>query len=211
MSFIPVPEVAECKLIYSDDNQVCMNTLYFSFGATPSAADLTLLAADVGAWWGSYIAPAVCNVVFLDEVIATDMGSQFGAQGTADPVIQGGVTTEQAPNNASPCISFRTGFRGRSFRGRNYIVGLPNANLNVNIVDFDFQDAIRSAYQRLIDKTAGITNPAWDWCVVSRFSGVDTNGKPVPRTTGIFTFVSEVLFVDSVVDSQRRRLPKRGG
>jgi len=46
--------------------------------------------------------------------------------------------------------------------------------------------------------------------VVSRFSGVDADGHPIPRTTGVSTLVASVAIVDPVIDSQRRRLPGRG-
>jgi len=46
--------------------------------------------------------------------------------------------------------------------------------------------------------------------VASRFSGVDGDGKPIPRTAGVVTPISNVIVVDRVLDSQRRRLPGRG-
>jgi hypothetical protein len=52
--------------------------------------------------------------------------------------------------------------------------------------------------------------PADDWVVVSRFSGVDVNGDPIPRAAGVVNIITAVLAVDNTVDSQRRRLPHRG-
>lgn len=201
MAFIPVPEVAHCKLIFADAGEPCLNDLYFALGATPTPADLALLATNVAGWWRNGPANFLSDQCTLQQVIATDLGTQFGAQGTAASGWPGQISTEQAPNNVAPCISFRTGFRGRSFRGRNYIVGVPNAVIDVNLLDAGWMASMVSEYNSLIDHTAGFTNPAWDWVVVSRFTGGG------PRTTGIFTFVETCLFTNNVVDSQRRRLP----
>jgi hypothetical protein len=46
--------------------------------------------------------------------------------------------------------------------------------------------------------------------VASRFSGVDSNGKPIPRSEGIGTPITSVTVVDPIIDNQRRRLPGRG-
>jgi hypothetical protein len=53
-------------------------------------------------------------------------------------------------------------------------------------------------------------SPADDWVVVSRFSGVDAEGHPIPRAAGVVNIITAVLAVDNTVDSQRRRLPHRG-
>jgi hypothetical protein len=204
MAYIPVPEVAHCKLIFNDAGEQCINDLYFSLGATPTAAQLSTLAADLGAWWRNGPANDLSDECTLVQVLATDLGSQFGAQGSFSSGWPGQITSEQVPNNVSPCISFRTGFRGRSFRGRNYLVGLPSQSVLVNTLDSAWMATMVGYYQQLIDHTAGITESAWDWVVVSRF----LDGGP--RVTGIFTFVSTVLFTDNIVDSQRRRLPGRG-
>jgi hypothetical protein len=45
---------------------------------------------------------------------------------------------------------------------------------------------------------------------VSRYSGIGTDGKPIPRTEGIATPVTQVVITDHTIDSQRRRLPGRG-
>jgi len=43
------------------------------------------------------------------------------------------------------------------------------------------------------------------------FGGVDPDtGKPIPRAEGVTTPVQSVVITDTIVDSQRRRLPGRG-
>jgi hypothetical protein len=45
---------------------------------------------------------------------------------------------------------------------------------------------------------------------MSRYSGVDEDGRPIPRVAGETADILSVLVVDATVDSQRRRLPGRG-
>lgn len=204
MAFIPVPEVVEAQLFYQDAGQTCMNTLYFNAGGTPALGDMQTLANSIQAWYNAAMADFISDQCALVKVVITDLGSQFGQQVVDISTITGQVTTEQAPNNVAPCISFRSQFRGRSFRGRNYIVGVPNASIDVNTLDPTWMTNIASAYGQMLPGGGFAFPGLYEWVVVSRY----TNGGP--RTTGIFTAVQSVGFTDNVVDSQRRRLPGRG-
>lgn len=204
MAFIPVPDAVHVQMIMADDGQVCMNDLYFNAGGTPTAGDLATLVVDLNGWWAANYAPNVCDTVLLLEVRAQDMGSTTGAYASYLSAEAGAVTSEQAPNNVAPCISFRTPFRGRSSRGRNYIVGLPNAMVNINTMDSAFTIAMRTCYEQLLPGGSVTLPGLYEWVVVSRYTG------GAPRTTGVFFNVVSCGFVDNTVDSQRRRLPGRG-
>jgi hypothetical protein len=105
-------------------------------------------------------------------------------------------------------VSFRTESRGRSFRGRNYIVGLTEDQVTGNDFASGITGLFQAVYELLLDFGQDI---AWAWVVASRFSGVDpVTHDPIPRTTGIATVVTAVTVVDNFVDSQRRRLTTRG-
>jgi hypothetical protein len=100
-------------------------------------------------------------------------------------------------------VSFRSALSGRSFRGRNYIPCLTNSQVTGNLIDVSWQGDIINAYAELLFG-GGALPAGWVWVVVSRF----TNN--LPRVTGIFSEVFSVLVTDTIVDSQRRRLPGRG-
>jgi hypothetical protein len=68
-------------------------------------------------------------------------------------------------------------------------------------------DAFITAYEQLL--TVGSIISA-EWVIVSRFSGVDADKKPIPRAAAVITPITAVTVVDNIVDSQRRRLPGRG-
>jgi len=210
MPFVPVADTAlvECRMLY--DGQRVENTLWFQNEGGPfDPGPLGDLAAIVHTWWQDHYSTLVSDLVTLSEVVATDMASETGAQvsvsasGDIGQQIGGGM-----PGNVSLAVSFRTTARGRSFRGRNYLVGVPTEQMvTISSVESAYAADVATEYTALI---AAAVAGSFDWVVASRFSGVDGDGKPIPRTAGVVTPISNVIVVDRVLDSQRRRLPGRG-
>jgi hypothetical protein len=210
MPFVPVPDTFLVELRMTCDLQQVENTLWFDVGETPNQANMSDTLDAVFGWWKDEIAPLLNVNVELRELVATDMSSATGPQVAFTPTTDnlGALSEELLPNNVSLTVSFRTAQRGRSFRGRNYVVGLSRTQINASTVIEGVVDGFQAGYQNLI-AAAGIVGATW--VVASRFSGVNpTTGKPIPRTTGIATPITTVVVVDPFVDSQRRRLPTRG-
>ena len=210
MPFVPVPNTALVEVRLEQDLQRVENTLWF-LRETPWAVDALLALNNyITAWWIDTMSPLVSNTVSLREVACTDMASATGPQVTLPPPLpQDGQNTAPAlPNNVTISVSFRTAQRGRSFRGRNYFIGLTEADVVANTVIGVQVTAIQDAYEELL--TVGDTVTGVEWVAVSRFSGVDADGDPIPRVTGISTPIISVTVVDPIIDSQRRRLPARG-
>lgn len=204
MPYVPVPDTLQAELRFTWAGQQVENTLYFtgSAGVTPS------LATDLGdaliGWWTGQFAPIMSNTLTLVEVFLTDLttNTSFTVSDTSGLPVTGASTTDSEPNNVSLCVSFRTVQRGRSGRGRNYVPGLTEAQVNGNVVGATTISDITGAYSILLG--AGSFVAGLQWVVVSRFH----NG--VERTTGLAIPITTVLVVDNIVDSQRRRLPGRG-
>jgi len=210
MPFVPVPNCVEAEIRMTWDLQEVENTLYFDFGDTPTVGGMVTLMNDLFDWWTTNMAPLIFGGVQLREIVVTDISSATGPQVSFTPPIAefGSASGASLPNNVSFTVSFRTASRGRSFRGRNYVVGLTEGAVVGNTVDTAVVNAYIAAYAEL--KNSPILDDGV-WSVVSRFSGVNpTTGKPIPRTTGIATPITSVIVVDSTIDSQRRRLPGRG-
>jgi hypothetical protein len=201
MPFIPVPNVAMVELLYTQDDQKMENTLYFENENPWSAIGLTTLAEEIIAWWTTNIRPNVSNTVTFRGVKATSLESETAPAVEVPSGLAGGGTSPAMPNNVTAAIKFLTALRGRSFRGRNYIVGLMDEAVSQNDLSTITAGNYSNGYLELLD-TSVITNGIW--VVVSRF----TNGDP--RTTGVSEPVTGVTFTDFTVDSQRRRLPGRG-
>lgn len=210
MPFVPVENTAlvECRMHY--DNQKVENTLWVENESAWDGDSLAELATEVKDWWVASYSTICSNTVALNEVVCTDMTSETGAQASlAGAGAAGGVGSGSLPGGTAFTVSFRTALRGRSFRGRNYIVGIPqDFRSGISGVDVDYVEAVINAYN---DFKSAISTAGWTWVVVSRFSGIGgTPPKPLPRTAGVTTPVASVICTDAVLDSQRRRLPGRG-
>lgn len=210
MAFIPVPDVAHVRLEGVVDGQQTINDLDFRLSGGIVLATLQSLVTNLGDWFTLSFAPVVSEAWSTVAIHARDVSAEFSFVVDVAPTpTAGGVSGEPAPNNVAACISFRTGTAGRSFRGRNYIPAIPNSLVDVNTLDPAFMSSAQNAYA-LLGPGGGALPAGWEWVVVSKFSGVDTDGKAIPRATGISTAVTNILFTNSIVDSQRRRLPGRG-
>lgn len=210
MPFIPVANTVLAEIRMTADLQQVENTLYFEFPAAPTLASMQTLADDLQAWWIASYAGQIWSGVELREITLTDLTSSSGPQLTQVPPsgTLGDLSNPPLPTSVTLTVSFRTALRGRSFRGRNYVVGLVESQTtSANEIDSTTIAAWASTYTDLfaVAADAGVT-----WVVVSRFSGVDGSGNPIPRAAGVTTPVTTVVIVDNVVDSQRRRLPGRG-
>jgi len=186
------------------------NTLWVRQVDTWDAGAINTLLVLLKAWWIEFYATITTDEVFLTEIVATDQTTETSITANIDgensPGEQAGGTL---PGNCSLTASFRTNNRGRAFRGRNYIVGIPIEQMSsVDTVQSAYVDLIVTAYDAL--KTQ-LSDSDYSWVVASRFSGVDPDtGKPIPRVAGVTTAITSVQVVDPIIDSQRRRLTGRG-
>lgn len=203
MAFVPVPMTIQAEVRMLLDDQRVENTLYFHFLDVYTVTDIENLGDQLITWWTDNYAPIVTNAVLLREIYLTDLTSATAPAVTRVPATPtfGGSGSATLPANVSFCVSFRTASRGRSFRGRNYIVGLIQSSVTLNTLAEEYVSDIIAAYN---DLPAIALAADTEWVVVSRF----TNNAP--RVTGIFTPITTVVAVDNTIDSQRRRLPGRG-
>lgn len=210
MAFVPVANTVLVETRMLLDNQQVENTFTIRFETAPNPSVLDILATDFRDWWISDYADLVSDELELREVVVTDLTTQTGPQfSLAAPIgTTGTITGSVLSNNVSLCVSFRTANRGRSFRGRNYIAGVPAASVVQNNAVAGYVSNVVAAYEKLLPGGGALSSGTW--VVASRFSGVDSAGKPIPRAAGVTTPITGVVVVDSTIDSQRRRLPGRG-
>lgn len=202
MAFIPAVDVAQVSLRYTRDFQDLENTLYFLRDTSIDLAGLEALGLAVQTWWITEHRALVSAQVSYREIFVRDLTTQSGLerQFIVDPPQTGAVAGDAVPSNVTFSISFRTGFAGRSFRGRNYIPPINEGQISANRMLAPIVADWITVYQNL-----GAAIPAdWTWVILSRFS----DGQP--RVNGLPTPVLGVQVADDVVDSQRRRLPGRG-
>ena len=187
------------------DGQLTNNVLYFQLaGGDPTAVQVQTLAELLDTWYSTAVLPNLNEAFQYRSVTTQAINVGFGFLGIANAGSgTGGVDGESMSNNVNPCISFRTATAGRSFRGRNYIPGISVSDVDGNMIDTAWALALQAAYLGLT--SAGAFDPEpFNWVVASFF----LNGAP--RGSAVGTIITNAIFTDLVVDSQRRRLPGRG-
>lgn len=203
MAFQPAPNIAQIQVVGRADGQVTINNQFFELsGGGITAVNLEAITIASANWAVSQLAPLLSEDWSFERSIGTDLTLIDGPRvEIANPTV-GGVAGEAAPNNVACCVSFRTAARGRSFRGRNYVPGIPNSVIDLNAMSPTFLSDISTAYSLMIG--AGTFEAGWQWVVLSR----ETAGAP--RANGIGSPVTSVTFSTPYVRSMRSRSVGRG-
>jgi len=200
MPFVPVPNTIEVEAIYELDGQRLENTMYFERASLPTLEEVTNFLAGVNTIIQQNLLPLLSNSIRLVELVGTllETAESFSVSQVVNPPVSGGVANESSPSNVAYCVTFQTALRGRSNRGRNYIAGIPIDSVSTNTVTQNFRTGLLDFYETL---KAQAGEGGWTMVVVSRYSGVDVNGKPIPRAIGVTTPITTITTFDSTVDS----------
>jgi hypothetical protein len=175
-----------------------------TFSATPltagrrfTGAELTQIAANFASIFQPLLAPLFGVAVQFIDVVANDLGDEFGESGsfTYPSNTQGTSTGEQLPANVAIASTWRTKFRGRAYRGRNFWGGFTEAATNGDLLTAAFQAALTSVINVWLSYR-GPTTAGIQPVVASR-----VKQKLNPITAAVLTYV---------IDSQRRRLTGHG-
>jgi len=203
MAFVPVPNTALFEIRYTLFDQLIENTLWFEEALPWTTGTLADQCEFLHDWVVAELFPSMSSDITLREVFGTSMESATAPTGSFVPATPpaGDVPTGSEAGNVALGVTFRTGQRGRSFRGRNYIPGIPTSSRTGNQIAAAFATNMVNAYQMLADSFGAMLGT---FVVVSRYSG------GAPRVTGVTTPVLVVATHDLNIDSQRRRLTGRG-
>jgi len=203
MPFIPAPNVAQVEAVFQVDGQIVENVLEFQ-GTDLSETSLLALLDAVNAAIRTQVLPLLSSTLQLLRVVGQIIDAADGlvAISTASLPAAGSNSATNLPSNVTFCISKRTGLAGRSFRGRNYIPGIPeNVRSSPNSLLTTYVTSLVAAWETV---NLAAVDDGWVPVVVSRFSG------GAPRTVAVVTPATAFIAVDNTLDSQRRRLPGRG-
>jgi len=201
MGFQPTPNGWAAGIIYEMDGVPCQNTLHYSKvggNATTAQAFCNQLVAA----WEADVMPFLSSSLVLNSVILA------GIETASDPVVfsppagtgAGGEGGACLPNETAFCVSLHTALRGRSFRGRLFIPGVPElAREGINRVTALFATNLRIGIGNAIFTGIGDN---WIPAILSRRAG------GVLRPTGHLEAVTDVTITDNILDSMRRRKPR---
>lgn len=175
--------------------QLVENVWGVHFLGTPTVTDLDGILAVFQTSYAGIVLP-LSNFISYNTFTARYLGDPAGPESTlfVSGGMAGGGSGPCEPGNVAFCVSLRTAFAGRRFRGRKYFSGIPTSMQVENTVDNAFGDAMVAAVQDLISNLA-------------------TNGTPLAiiSNTGLaVTDVVAAIATDYYIDSQRRRLTGRG-
>lgn len=205
MPFIPVPNGVQVEMRYGYLGERVENVfwVFVDDEPAPTVATMSTIAGIFYSWWNTHVKTIQSANATLREIYCTDQSAQNGGAFTYTTNLpaDGANVQEPLPGNVALCVSLRTAQRGRSYRGRSYIVGLTENQVQGNLLTSASASAWLAAYDALVNE---LNTPPYQLAVCSRFTA------GAPRVAGVLTPIIDAALVDNVVDSQRRRLPGRG-
>lgn len=204
MAFVPAPNIVMVEPRALFDGQKIEHR--FMFDVLTPVTDLLVESAAqiVDEWYVNVYNDRLPAGVVYTETVATDMSDVNGPQHSISPStpLAGAITGNAMPNEVTCCISLRTSSRGRSARGRAFALGLPASAVTGNVISNAHLSYLVSGFEDLLTR---VVTEGWSWCVVSYIA----NNAPRPGGPVYFP-ITNVLVVDNIVDSMRRRKPGVG-
>jgi len=203
MPFVPIPSTVQVETVFEYHGERCENVYHCQFQAAYDESSIANLLDVFRDWWSTNLRAQMPIELSLVNLIGTDQESQTGPRvedATGLPLAGTDATSPAMPGNVTLAVRWLTAKRGRSYRGRTFHLGIQEDAVVGNLVTIGWQTLLTSAYATLLTDLATFGAPL---VVASRY----TNNAP--RTTGVATPVTSV-YIDTVIDSQRRRLSGRG-
>lgn len=205
--FIPAANVVRVALRFSVAGNDAFNILHINNGSPATSGNLTTIAGIFQTWWSStyrFYVSDQCNFIGATLTALDSPGSPFLVYSNSG-TLSGDLHFAALPPQVTVAVSFATGLSGRSYRGRAYMIGLCVAlGMTGGVLGVGPQTDIRALWENLRSALASAGKPL---CIASFYSGIDSDGKKIPRASAVVTNVSAVA-VHPRIDTQRRRLPK---
>lgn len=202
MAFIECPGIAEVKIRYAASSVfVGENTMYFRrTDSDPISAAYLLslmgqlqnaMVTEPNLYWSTGVQ--------VERFDGRDLTTEAGAVATLDgDVLTAGASTGALlPANVTVAVAFKSGVAGRSYRGRNYCVGLTEAMVTGDYLISPFDARIITLYTSMADAVLGVD---FEHVVLSRYHA------GAPRAEGIGTPVLAWQLTDLRVDTMKSRL-----
>lgn len=199
MPFIPLSNGIRVAMEFSLDGELVVNVYHFTRSTPIVSANLTAIAEIMVDMWAGDMLGVFSTDMSLVRVVATDISEADGIQieYTTGLPLAGTSGNDAAPNNVAVVATYRTGFTGRSFRGRTYFAGIDET-LIVN--NTPAGGVITNILSSIDDMVTAANADGFNFVVASYRTG------GAPRVAALGTFITDVT-MDTRSDSQRRRLP----
>lgn len=183
MPFIPFPAgTVEHVIRWTQNGVPCVitNGFYFLTGAA-TVSDGQALVDGLRAAFISDIMGDMSPEMIYDNSDAVELSSATSWIATEATPTVGRASGNPVANQAALVVTENTAFRGRSFRGRNYIPGLPASKQDSSIY---WKATTITDYNTFYeDMNAAMYAIGWQHCVLSRYTA------GAPRVLGVATDV----------------------
>lgn len=203
MPFVAAPNIVEVEILGLKDGQQIENRVMVNVHAAPTSALLIAVEAIVRQWTIDFYVPLLPDTVSITGFKLTDQSAVDGIFLQTAASITGSQVGAAMPNEVTYCLSLRTASRGRSARGRFFVLGLTETQrLGQNRVTAAYRAALATAGDSLV---GALATAGYHWSIVSYISG------GIPRPGGpVYYLVTNTTTTDDILDSQRRRRPGIG-
>jgi hypothetical protein len=202
MAFVPTPNTVRVIFQFAYGESIVEVTIAITKATAWTGADFDDLMPELQTWWDTELKPYMTGAIALTNIKATDISSETGTVRELPivPPIAGTGDAATLPANAAYVTTFNTPLRGRSYRGRAYLPGIPqNKRVGAQDVDPTWAANVIAAFSYI----NSYLEVGWFHAVVSLFHDL------FPRVTGVATPITSYAG-DFHIDSQRRRLAGRG-
>lgn len=202
MAFIPAANTVRVVIEGLLDGQEIANVFHVDVGASVTTGDMNDIIDEFETWLTAELLPNLSDDYEVTAITARDLTTVTGAliERPQDPFLAGGQAAGSLPNNVALCATWFTAQAGRSYRGRTYIPAVDETNVTLSRIASVTAAAFATAMIELVNQ---LTVAGYTLVVASFFSNL------VPRVAAVLTPIIAVG-VNTVMDSQRRRLPGRG-
>lgn len=199
MAFIPTPNGAKGVVVFTHGTQRWSNSIW-AVKSNFYPDDLGDFALALDDWAGAYVLPYLSTGALYIGSYAYDMRSISGLV-IFENTNAGAGTNDAAivPINNCGVVTWRTGSRGRSARGRMYLAGFTEGEITGGVLTTTFMLQLDNVAENLLSK---IQDKGWSPSIVS----FQENG--VVREEGYPRSIQSWEIRSNIVGSQRRRLDR---
>ena len=191
------------KVVLSHTYQgvLCQNVLYFR--AKVNGLDAQQLCGSIKPDWQTWITQSTVAQCSFNSVYAQVVSSLQADAFTLPvvPVVNGALTGQGMPPQSACVVTLRTGFYGRSKRGRLYHFGWPVSWLTNGSLNSQMISTIDTFWAGFFNKyKKNGSNANWEFGVYSKKLG----GYNIPYNLSGYTAYTE-YFKNAVVGTERGR------
>lgn len=196
MAFQPTENGARIIVEWNSTDQGNWTNHLWASKTSFTQQDMQLLAEEVAASLQNDAIPYLSTGCGFALVRVVDERSEGAPQVIVTDASGGGVASDMLPISLTVCVTLRTQRRGRAYRGRVYIAGFVENQLDNQVWS---GEAVNQALDIVTAIQDACSTTGWTFGV--RSGQLDGT----PRQEAIITPVISVLSRSSLVTSQRRR------